>query len=246
MIDAHTHLDFPAFDADRDEVLQRARSVGVETCIVPGVSPATWSRAASLGLPWCAGLHPAWIESYEGSPSTLETLLLQQTSCVAVGEFGLDQRVHIGQAQQLRYAEAQLRAAAVLQLPVVLHVVGRHGAMIELLEAHAPLRGMVHAFSGSAEIATRYVALGLNVSFGGTLSKVRSAAKLAAAKAVPIDRLLVETDAPDLAPEGAPFERNEPSLLPLIVDRLATLRNEERDVVAARTADNARALFHLR
>jgi TatD DNase family protein len=119
----------------------------------------------------------------------------------------------------------------------VLHVVRRDGALLDALRPHAPLRGMVHAFTGGPELAREYVALGLHLSFGGGLTRPNARRARDAAALVPAERVLIETDAPDQTPRGASSPRNEPSFLPLVRDALA---RPEIDV-----ADNAAALFGI-
>ncbi len=245
MFDAHAHLDFPEFDADRDAVLERAQARGVRGVVVPGVDEASWERARRLGFPYCVGVHPQWLQEDERDPAAIEAALRADPGAVGVGETGLDARVDVPAERQRAVFEAHLRAAAARSLPVVLHVVGRHGAALAILERHAPLRGMVHGFSGAPEVARRYLALGLHLSFGGLVTRPRALKARAAATAVPLERLLVETDSPSAPPDGAFAERNEPSLLPLVVEALAALRGETSELVGERTEANARALFGL-
>ncbi len=245
MFDAHAHLDFPDFDEDRDAVLERARKAGVRGVVVPGVNASGWARARRLGLPYCVGVHPEWLARDDREAHAIEAALRADGGAVGIGETGLDARIDVPSDRQLEVFEAHLRAAAARKLPVVLHVVGRHGAALAILERHAPLRGMVHGFSGAGQVAQRYLRLGLHISFGGMVTRERATKTRAAARVVPAERLLVETDCPSMAPVGAPSQRNEPSFLPLVVKALAALRDEPAKVLGARTEANARALFAL-
>lgn len=245
--DAHAHLDFETFDADRDEVLERAAAAGVGAVVLPGVSEAQWERAHALvgrghrrvRLAMAVGHHP---EHLDPTPElvSLEAQIVdaaERFDAVAIGECGLDRRVEtqVSLERQLAILDAHLRAAKRTALPLVLHVVRRDGAMLDALRPHAPLRGMVHAFTGSAETARAFVALGLHLSFGGALTRPSARRVREAAAATPPDRVLLETDAPDQTPTGAPTERNEPAYLPLVATAL------DRPEVDA--AANARALF---
>lgn len=269
LVDAHCHLDFEAFDADRDEVLERAAAVGVRAIVIPGVHPTQWARAAALvrrghprvGLAMAVGWHPEHLEalahdgargdghddaSGDGSVAFDREALVTQIVCgtrehgaIAIGECGLDRRVEarVSLERQREVLDAHVEAAKRTGLPLVLHVVRRDGALLDALRPYAPLRGMVHAFTGGAELAREYVALGLHVSFGGGLTRPNARKARDAAAVVPAERVLIETDAPDQPPHGAPRPRNEPSFLPLVRDALA---RPEIDV-----AGNAAALFGI-
>lgn len=269
LVDAHCHLDFEDFDADRDEVLDRAAAMGVRAIVIPGVHPTQWARAAALvrrghprvRLAMAVGWHPEHLEALahdaargdghdgargDGSAAfdreALVTQIVRAASehgAVAIGECGLDRRVEarVSPERQREVLDAHVEAAKRTGLPLVLHVVRRDGALLDALRPHAPLRGMVHAFTGGAELAREYVALGLHVSFGGGLTRPNARRARDAAAVVPAERVLIETDAPDQTPHGAPRPRNEPSFLPLVRDALA---RPEIDV-----AGNAAALFGI-
>jgi TatD DNase family protein len=280
LVDAHCHLDFEAFDADRDEVLDRAAAVGVRAIVIPGVHPAQWARAAAIvrrghprvRLAMAVGWHPEHLarldeltesERSDGvrdesldpewfdpesldpewfDPESLVARLVRAADehrAVAIGECGLDRRVEtrVSLERQRAVLDAHLEAAKRTGLPLVLHVVRRDGALLDALRPHAPLRGMVHAFTGGPELAREYVALGLHLSFGGGLTRSNARRARDAAAVVPAERVLIETDAPDQTPHGASRPRNEPSFLPLVHDVLA---RPEIDV-----AGNAIALFEL-
>ncbi|MCB9611816.1 MAG: TatD family hydrolase [Sandaracinus sp.] len=245
--DAHAHLDFETFDADRDEVLERAAKAGIGAVVLPGVSRAQWERAHALvrrghpdvRLAMAVGHHPEHLDPTL-DPLVLEAQLVdaaERFGAVAIGECGLDRRVEaqVDLERQLAVLGAHVRAAKRTGLPLVLHVVRRDGPMLDALRPHAPLRGMVHAFTGSAETARAFVALGLHLSFGGALTRPNARRIREAAAAIPADRVLLETDAPDQSPTGAPTERNEPAYLPLVATAL------DRPEVDA--AANAHVLF---
>jgi TatD DNase family protein len=258
LIDAHCHLDDAAFDADRDAVFVRSRAVGVVGWLVAGVDPATWARQRALavaepGIRWAAGLHPCAVA--RASIAEREAALIALPSCFqgvrpasALGETGLDTRFVPRDTLEAQVSafRAQVALARALDLPVVLHLngPGTHGRALAVLRGDGlPRRGgVVHAYSGSAELVADYVALGLYLSFAGTVARPDARRVHGAARATPGPRLLVETDAPDLAPPGAP-RRNEPAALPEILRALAQLRGEDPGALAEQTARNAAELF---
>ena len=236
LVDAHCHLDFEAFDADRDEALDRAAAVGVRAIVIPGVHPAQWSRAATIvnrghpnvRLAMAVGLHPEHLGSFDGwdDPGALTSRLVRAAEAhhaVAIGECGLDRRVEaeVSLEHQRVVLDAHVQAAKRIGLPLILHVVRRDGALLDTLRPHAPLRGMVHAFTGGPDLAREYLALGLHLSFGGALTRMNARRAREAAAVVPAERVLIETDAPDQTPEGAPSTRNEPAFLTFVRDVLA-------------------------
>jgi TatD DNase family protein len=258
MIDSHCHLDDSTFAFDREAVVERARAAGVVGFLVAGVGPETWDaqRALASGdvsVRWSAGVHPCVAARL--APRALDAALTSLPACFdgraaasAVGETGLDTRF-VGREtlpQQTRAFETQVELAVRLSVPLVLHLNGPgcHGRALALLRRAGPLArgGVVHGFSGSAESALAYVALGLSISFSGTVARSEARRVHAAAAAVPGTHLLVETDAPDLALPGAP-RRNEPCALPAIVAALSALRGVDAALLATQTAANAAALF---
>jgi TatD DNase family protein len=210
-------LDFAVFDADRAEVWQRARDVGVQRAFVPGVKPSQWAGLAALrtAMPeicFGVGVHPFFL--HDQSADELHTALAtlaetaQSLGAVAIGECGLDARVPKrggpSLAEQEAVLSAQIAVARTSRLPLVLHAVDTHGRLLQLLEDGGPLPagGALHAYSGSAELVPRYAKLGLYFGFGGALTRPSARRAWAALKAVPRDRLLLETDAPDQPPYG--------------------------------------------
>ena len=221
-------------------MIARALRAGVETILIPGVDLAQWARAASLKseavrLRFAAGVHP---ESDGDDLAALEGWL-DRLGAAAVGELGWDAR-HGDLDRQSELADAQLELARARDLPVILHVVRAHGLALERLARHAPLSGVVHGYSGAAELVPRYLALGLSLSFGPSVTRPRARKVREAARRVPLDRLLVETDAPDQRVSG---ERGEPAELVQVIDALASLRGETAEAIARATTENARRLF---
>jgi TatD DNase family protein len=254
MFDAHVHLDRLS---DPDKALDRARKAGVQGFLLPSVGPETWNAQSSLArkhpdVHLAFGLHP-WYAARQTTEARVRDLgalrkRIGKEKPVALGEMGLDHHPHFEtsthDAQEKAFA-AQLAMAHLFDLPVVLHVVRAHGACIDLLREMGvpPAGGMVHSFSGSKESAMVYVALGLHISFSGSLTQPGARKAREAAQTVPLDRIVLETDAPDQLPHLREADQNEPAFLRDIVQCLAELRQLKAVDVAAQTEQNARKLF---
>jgi TatD DNase family protein len=257
VIDTHCHLDKPEFDADREAVLARARAAGVEALVVPAIGPdswaplAAWSRAAA-GVHIGLGVHPQLLPELDphGDDRRLADLelALARGGAVGVGECGLDgPSVEAGAPldRQVAVLRAQLGLARRHRLPVMLHCLRAHDALLALLrEEPLPAGGVLHSYSGSAEQVAPYAALGLHFAFAGPVTYERARRPLAAARAVPRDRLLLETDAPDQTPRPR-RGRNEPAFLPAIAEALAGAVGLTLGELDALTTANARRLFRL-
>lgn len=259
-VDSHCHIDDAEFDADRDAMFGRALAAAVTGFVLAGVDRDSWTRQRALvrARPDCvraAGLHPMIVGRLAADESALRAQLdalagefRDEGAAVAVGETGLD--THFVDAStlevQARVFREQLALARALDVPVVLHVLGR-GTHLRVLETIAadglPARGgMVHSFSGSAEVATRYLRLGLDCSFAGAVARPGAVKVHAACRVIPDDRLLIETDAPDQAPPGTPA-RMEPARLDEVAQAVARVRGTTSAIVLSQCAANARRLF---
>lgn len=205
---------------------------------MPGVDPEQWARAERLrvegvALSFSVGLHP-W---HAALPLDGLEAWVERLGAVAIGEVGWDRGAEASLERQDEVADTQLAIATQLDLPVVLHVVGLHGHAIERLSRHRGLRGLVHGYSGSAELVARYVAMGLSVSVGPSVLREGARRPLEAARAVPAERLLLETDAPD---QGAPARLAD------VLTRVAEARDEPPEELAERTWRNASELLARR
>jgi TatD DNase family protein len=225
LIDTHTHLDFPAFDADRTELLARSRQSGVERMVVLGVDQGNWQRLWDLvlaeeGLQAAFGLHPVYLEQHKGEHLKelrrwLERLNGHPKLC-AVGEFGLDYFLpDLDQARQQPLFEAQLSLAAEFELPALLHVRRAHAACIATLKRFKLSRGgIIHAFSGSWEEAREYLKLGFKLGLGGAGTWPQAQRMHRVIAQLPLEAVVLETDCPDMAPAMHPHQRNRPEILP--------------------------------
>lgn len=252
LFDSHVHLDAPEFDADREGVLQRARHAAVVQMLVPAVTAFSWPKLQALceshsGLYPAYGLHPCFLAQHDEHDhiAQLETWLAAHRA-FAVGECGLDFfDATLDRDRQLHLLRAQLHIAHRFDLPLVLHARRAFEAVIvELRRFGKPLRGVVHSFSGSAEQARQLGELGFLVGIGGPVTYPRAQRLRRVVAALPINSLLLETDAPDQAGTSHKGGRNEPAFLVEVLQCVAELRGEDpRDLARATTA-NARRLFN--
>lgn len=252
LFDSHCHFDFEAFEPDRSAIWERCRELGLTRLMIPGTSATQWARARNVcaefpGLYFSAGLHPWWLQ--ERAESDWESQLaeaLEQDRCLALGECGLDKMIEIPMAEQEALLERQLALAGDLNRPVILHCVRAHNELIRLLKRHAlPRGGVVHAFTGSPDIARTYWGMGFYLGIGGSITYARARKTREAAQRLPLEALVLETDAPDMPLSGRQGARNSPEYLPEVAGTLARLRGESLDVVAAQTTLNAQRLFGL-
>lgn len=259
-IDAHCHLADPRLAPSLEAVAARARAAGVTGWIQGGVGPDDWDRQLevrrTLG-PGCVpvfGLHPWWVAAAddEALDRALGALKTRLPEAKGVGELGLDllPRHAASLGRQTRAFRAQLGLAKEAGLPLVLHVVRAHPEALAELEAQGPFPkgGLVHSFSAGPAEAARYLALGLTLSVGGSVTRDNSGRLKKTVASVAPDRLVVETDAPDQTPSLPGLERhalNEPAVLPRLADVIAAHRGVTRDALLTQSADNLKRLFSL-
>jgi TatD DNase family protein len=250
-IDSHCHLDVDAFDADRDAVLARARAAGVRAQIVPAITMASWPGIRALcqreaGLFPAFGLHPMYLAAHR--PEHLHELecWLERENPVAVGECGLDFFVDgLDPDLQHRYFTRQLELAKAFDLPVIVHARRAVEEVIASVRRIGGLRGVVHSYSGSAEQARQLWNLDFMLGIGGPVTYPRAQRLRRLVASMPIEHLLLETDAPDQPDADWRGQRNEPARLPRIIETVAELRDEPAQLIAEATADNAERLFGL-
>ena len=257
-IDSHCHFDFDEFSHDREQVFANCRERGVNEIVVPGIKPAQWFALAELcetfdGLHMAAGVHPWWVERVVSeSVSALAQLeqslvdFVAQNKVVAIGECGLDAAIATPMSLQLAVLRLQLQVASQKCLPVILHSRKTHGLLLQELKDTAVAKGgVVHGFSGSYEQACAFWDLGIRIGVGGTITYPRAAKTRAAVTKMPLEALLLETDAPDMPLAGRQGQRNSPEYLPEVAQVLADLRLESVETIAARTSANAADVFGL-
>jgi len=250
VIDSHAHLADEQFDGDRDAVLARAREAGVELIVCPGSDVAS-SRAAlelaraSDAVLAAAGVHPHEAKTADAAALAEVEKLARQEGCVGVGEIGLDYHYDSSPRDVQRAVfEAQLALARRVDLPVIVHCREAFDDCLAALE-RAGVRGVMHCFSGDRDVALRCCKLGLMVSFAGQVTYKKADALRGAARAVPAEHLLIETDSPYLAPQAVRGRRNEPAHLVHTAEFLAGTLGLSPEDVARITTVNAKLLFGL-
>ncbi len=258
LVDSHCHLDAGEFDADRDAVIASARAAGVVQQVVPATHADGWTGLREVcrsapGLYPAYGLHPVFLPHHRDGDLERLHAWLRGERPVAVGECGLDLFLDdLDRDTQQRWFEGQLRLAREFDLPVIVHARRAVDAVLATLRrigggrgADNALRGVVHSFSGSGEQARQLWKLGFLVGLGGpvTYDRARRLRRLAAS--MPLEYLLLETDAPDQPDAENRGRRNEPAKLATVLDTIARLRDDDPAAIAAATTANARRLFAL-
>lgn len=254
-IDTHCHLYDEAFDADRPKAVQRALDAGVTTLLLPAIDSQSHDSQEQLAsqYPDCfrqmMGLHPTSVkEDYEQELAIVHNKLFRSTATyIAIGEIGMDlywDRTF--ESEQREVLRRQLLWAEELGLPVCLHIRKAHNEVFGLLRDlnRASWRGVMHCFGGSLQEARRAVEMGFHLGIGGVVT-FKNATMAEVAKEVPLEKILLETDAPYLSPVPHRGQRNESSYIPLIAQKIADLRSQSLDEVAEVTTANARGLFSL-
>ena len=251
LVDTHCHLDVAEFDADREAVVQRARAAGVVHQIVPAIDAAGWPKLQRIcadddGLHPAYGLHPLLLDVHQDAHLDELAGWLERERPAAVGECGLDYYVEdLDRERQQFLFDAQLRLAREHGLPVVVHARRAVEAVIVAIRRHPGLRGVVHSYAGSAEQARQLRDLGFMVGLGGPVTYERARRLRRIAAELPLDQLLLETDAPDQPDSTHRGQRNEPARITRVLETVAQLRDEPPETIAAATTANARRLFGL-
>jgi len=258
-IDTHCHLDASEFDADRDDVVQRARAAGLVQIVLPAVAVANFDTVRDLahrhGFAYALGIHPMCVDAAgERDLDTLGEALARHRDdprLVAVGEIGLDHFVPgLDRPRQERFYAAQLKLARDAGLPVLVHVRRSADTLLKHLR-RIPVPGIVHAFNGSEQQAQAFIGLGMRLGFGGAMTFDRALQIRRLAQSVPDGAIVLETDAPDIPPHwlyrtaaeraAGRASRNEPAQLPRIARTLAELRGWSIERCAEMSTANAHA-----
>lgn len=249
LIDTHVHLDAAEFDTDRQAVIARAQAAGVSQFMVPAVSlqNCTVARSVAQSLPgsWYGyGIHPLYVGQADEEDILRLRSLLDQGGMAAVGEIGLDGFVDsIDPVRQEWFFCEQLKLACEFELPVILHVRRAQDRILKYLRRYRVKGGIAHAFNGSIQQAHEFLRLGLALGFGGAMTYAGSLRIRKLAASLPLDRIVLESDAPDIPPAWACGQRNEPSNVARFADVLGQLRNTSPEEIARVTTDNAKNIF---
>lgn len=256
LIDTHCHLDAREFDHDRDFQVDAARAAGIVVTIVPSVGPGNWAavRACCARYRGCFpayGIHPLYLDGIDDSAlgalrDWIDVELKSAIAPVAVGEIGLD---FFLPGQNAEHQEAvfveQLKIARDFELPVLLHVRRSADHVLKCLRRIPVRGGIAHAFNGSPQQAEAFIRLGFKLGLGGAMTYSGSQRIRRLAASLPIDSLVLETDAPDIPPSWIAGKRNSPPELAGIAEVLSGLRRQSIDDVASATARNARQVLRL-
>lgn len=257
VVDTHAHLDMKAFNEDRSEVIARALDSGVNTIITAGTGLESSQKAIRLAeehpeVLATAGFHPHGAEKVKEADMARLAEMARHPRVVAIGEMGLDfyRNLSPGEAQ-IQVLKWQLELAVQLDLPVVIHCRQAERDMLPLLRDWTSSQkpgqppGVIHCFMGDLNAAREYLDMGFFLSLGAYIGYPASRRAYATIKAIPDDRLMVETDSPFLPPQRLRGQRNEPAYLPLTVKILAKIRGVSPDQIARETTQNAHHLFRL-
>lgn len=250
LIDSHCHLDNHRFDGDRDQVIARALRAGVGRIIVPSIDANSCRKVLALSAQFeqieaAIGLHPWFCNRHQqGDIQLLESRI---RDAIAVGECGVDcsRRSTLPIEEQLLWLHPQLELAVTYNKPVILHAVKAIEPLLATMRSFPGLRGVIHSFYGSYQQAVKLMDHGLLLGIGSAVTHERNSGFRQLVTTLPLERLLIETDAPDQPPAGHRGRRNEPALLIEILDTLASLRSMEAEALADTLTCNTKRLFAL-
>ncbi|NID14431.1 TatD family hydrolase [Luteibacter yeojuensis] len=251
LVDTHAHLDDRSFDGDRGDMFGRSAEAGVRRWIVPAIDRGNWEKVELLatsraGVSAAFGLHPLFLDHHRDEHLDELPGWLEHRGAVAVGEIGLDFHVEgLDPQRQRDLFVRQLRIAREHDLPVIVHARRAFEEVIHTLRRIGGLRGVVHSFSGSEEQARQLFDLGFHIGIGGPVTYERAHRIHRVVTDMPLEWLLLETDAPDQPCSRHRGERNEPAYMRDVLSAVARLRGESEEHVAMRTTANAIALFKL-
>ena len=259
LIDSHTHLDFSEFDTDRNAVIERAQEIGISDIIVSSTTADRWhlvKKVCDENNKICHpayGLHPMFMGEHEVGQSESDVdrlkLWLEENKSIAVGEIGLDYFIdeadEAHRKAQLELFISQLEIANELNLPVIIHARKSLDIVLKQLRKFPSIRGSIHSFSGSEQQAKQLIDLDFYLGFGGPITYSRATRLHTLVKKLPLEVMLVETDSPDQPSSDHYLQRNEPAFIVKVIDKIAELKNLEKEQIASETTKNAIKLFSL-
>jgi TatD DNase family protein len=251
LIDTHCHLDFPEFDQDRDEVIQRAKDQGVGYIINIGASLEGSRKSVELAQKYASiyttvGIHPHEADRFNKQTETEIRALAKRDKVVAIGEIGLDYFKQFSKKEnQLPLFLNLIKLAKELDLPLVIHTREAQSDTLRILKEALPVKAVVHCFSGDKEFLKECLGLGFLVSFTCNVTYKKADSLREVIKFIPLESLLLETDAPYLSPEGFRGKRNEPAQVRLLAELVAGLKGLKFEELAKATTENARRFFNF-
>lgn len=253
LIDSHAHLDDERFDKDRDILIKSLKENGIDLIINVGADVSSSIKSVSLSQEYeniyaAVGVHPHSAKDMDESTIDILKSFAGREKVVAIGEIGLDYYYDNSprDIQRQRFIE-QLELAKEVDLPVIIHSRDAAGETFDILKSaqDGSLEGVLHCYSGSVEMALEYIKLGFYISLAGPVSFKNAKMPKEVAKAVPLDRLLIETDSPYLTPEPYRGKRNEPIYVRYVAGTIAELREMSFEELATRTSENTKRLFRI-
>lgn len=253
LFDSHAHLDAKQFDSDREAVIERAKQNGVSYIFNPGADFESSQSAIALSEMYDfiyagVGVHPHDAKTLDSNMFTLLEHMAKHRKVKAIGEIGLDYHYDYSPRDvQKKWFLEQIRLAKALHLPIVIHDREAHLDVLDCLisEKAFEVGVLMHCFSGSAEMAKQYVKLGAILSIAGPVTYKNARKTIEVVEAIPLDHLLIETDAPYLTPEPFRGKRNESMYVKYTCDRIAQIKKMEWEKVAMKTLENAKLFFRI-
>ena len=253
LIDTHAHLSLPQFDKDRTEVIKRARDAGIKHIITVGTDSDDCRKAVALAqehdfISAAVGIHPHDAKTINAETYSLLRELAADNNVVAIGEIGLDfYRNLSSQEIQVQHFREQLWLAREVSLPVIIHDREAHQEVLKILqeEKAETMGGVIHCFSGDWEMAKACLDMGFYISIPGTITFKKADAYHKLVRNLPLDRMLVETDCPFLAPYPFRGKRNEPAYVQYVAETVARIKRIAQEELAKITTQNAQKLFNL-
>lgn len=250
IFDTHSHYDDEAFDSDREELILSLRNKGVVGVVSCGCDILSSNANRDLShkfsnFYFAAGFHPENLEGYSLDDLSALDEFLNDEKCVAVGEIGLDYHwMESTKEKQKAFFEAQIEIAKNNDLPVIVHDREAHGDTLDILKATKP-KGVLHCFSGSKEMAREIIKIGMYIGLNGVATFKNARKSLEVVKEIPLDRLVLETDCPYLAPEPHRGKRNDSSYIPFIAERIGETLGMSAQDVLNQTYQNAKKLYNI-
>ncbi|CAH0541242.1 TatD family hydrolase [Vibrio marisflavi] len=253
LFDTHCHLDFEQFDGDIASHLEQARCSHVHRLLIPSIGPENWNTLSSISekhpnVFHALGFHPYFLKSYHPERiAELEKRVDSRTAqCVAIGECGLDAAIDVDSAIQEKFLISQFKIAQNAQLPIILHSRKMQNRLLQLIKAHRiEIGGVIHGFSGSYQQAMAFVDRGFKIGVGGTITYPRANKTRSAVTRLPLQAIVLETDAPDMPINGYQGSSNHPMRLPMVLDALSQLRNESIETIAISIWENSNQIFKI-
>ncbi|MFH1191414.1 MAG: TatD family hydrolase [Candidatus Omnitrophota bacterium] len=251
LIDTHCHLDFPPFDPDRDAVIQRAKEAGIFYFINIGATLESSIAACELAQNYTpiyasVGVHPHDADGFDSQAINKLRELAQMNKVVAIGETGLDYYRNLSSQENQKQAFIkQIELAKDLKLPLVIHSRQAEKDVLRILRAALPLRAVVHCFSGDESFLQECLGFGFFISFTCNITYKKAQGLREIVRLTPLNRLMLETDAPYLSPEGFRSQRNEPFQIKLLAEEVSRIKGVSVEEVAEQTTQNAKGFFKL-